>query len=165
MQNTKNKVKILIYAAFILVLLIIIFLFSNQVGDLSYSISNWFSSVISGTPVGTLLSKLEMSFGFSIRKDAHMLLYFILGIFASLFFILIFKSRRTQIPAALLFCLIAAAFDEWHQTFVPGRTGRLKDVGIDAIGFVSAIIIVHLLHLLFTTIRKKSRLSKSIGIS
>lgn len=44
-------------------------------------------------------------------------------------------ARRT----AFLICLAWALSDEWHQTFVPGRTGRLRDVGIDAVGSLLAL--------------------------
>lgn len=40
---------------------------------------------------------------------------------------------------AFLICLTWALSDEWHQTFVPGRTGRLRDVGIDAAGSLAAL--------------------------
>lgn len=37
-------------------------------------------------------------------------------------------------PAALAFCVLYGATDEWHQTFVPFREGRLRDVLIDGGG-------------------------------
>lgn len=44
-------------------------------------------------------------------------------------------ARRT----AFLICLAWALSDEWHQTFVPGRTGRLRDVAIDMVGSLAAL--------------------------
>jgi VanZ family protein len=35
---------------------------------------------------------------------------------------------------ALACTLIVAASDEWHQTFIPGRTGRVQDVFLDMAG-------------------------------
>jgi VanZ family protein len=32
--------------------------------------------------------------------------------------------------------LLYAFSDEWHQSFVPGREGALRDVGIDALGVI-----------------------------
>jgi VanZ family protein len=40
---------------------------------------------------------------------------------------------------ALAICLLWAASDEWHQTFVPGRTGRTRDVVIDGLGALAAL--------------------------
>lgn len=46
--------------------------------------------------------------------------------------------RRPILPGALL-ALAYACSDEYHQTFVDGRTGTVRDVGIDSIGIVIAI--------------------------
>ena len=37
-------------------------------------------------------------------------------------------------PLALCWCLLYAATDEYHQTFVPGRSGRVSDVLVDLLG-------------------------------
>eukprot|EP01055_Gregarina_sp_Pseudo9_P001562 Gregarina_sp_Pseudo_9__1561@NODE_2047_length_1181_cov_22_619089_g1890_i0_p1_GENE_NODE_2047_length_1181_cov_22_619089_g1890_i0NODE_2047_length_1181_cov_22_619089_g1890_i0_p1_ORF_typecomplete_len173_score10_24VanZ/PF04892_12/2_9e17Tmemb_185A/PF10269_9/0_036_NODE_2047_length_1181_cov_22_619089_g1890_i06631148 len=41
-------------------------------------------------------------------------------------------------PMALVLSLSYAAADEWHQTFVPSRSGQLKDVLIDSLGVLLA---------------------------
>lgn len=41
---------------------------------------------------------------------------------------------------ALILCLLYASSDEWHQSFVPGRTASLYDVGVDGIGVLIASI-------------------------
>jgi len=41
---------------------------------------------------------------------------------------------------AVLLCLLYAASDEWHQSFVPGRTASLYDVGVDGIGALAASV-------------------------
>lgn len=62
-------------------------------------------------------------------------------------------------PGALAVALAVAiavgygAVDEWHQSFVAGRTGDIRDVGRDAIGAVIVALLAHagmvaLLHLL-----------------
>ena len=43
------------------------------------------------------------------------------------------ETRRSIVPAAIL-CLLFALSDEFHQTFVPGRGGTLRDVAIDSLG-------------------------------
>jgi VanZ family protein len=47
------------------------------------------------------------------------------------------NGRRFQLKYAFLaviFTVSFGGFDEWRQTFIPGRSGRLLEVGIDAIG-------------------------------
>ena len=46
--------------------------------------------------------------------------------------------RRPILPGAFL-ALAYACTDEYHQTFVDGRTGTVRDVGIDTIGIAIAI--------------------------
>lgn len=43
---------------------------------------------------------------------------------------------------ALAATILYAISDEWHQTFVPGRHGRLSDVFIDAGGALLALLFV-----------------------
>lgn len=43
---------------------------------------------------------------------------------------------------ALLSTLLLASWDEWHQSFLPGRTSSIHDVGIDFCGALSAHLIL-----------------------
>ena len=47
---------------------------------------------------------------------------------------------------ALLAVALYAATDEWHQSFVPNRTGTVRDVLIDTMGGVVGLGVVWLLH-------------------
>jgi VanZ family protein len=49
-------------------------------------------------------------------------------------------SRPMALAAAL--SLIYAITDEYHQTFVEGRTGTWEDVAIDALGITAALVVV-----------------------
>ncbi|WP_245575523.1 VanZ family protein [Alkalicoccus chagannorensis] len=46
------------------------------------------------------------------------------------------KQSRARRPGwtALIICVVYAASDEYHQTFIPGRSGEVSDVVIDGIG-------------------------------
>lgn len=82
-------------------------------------------------------------YDFAIFKSLHMMEY------AFLFFLWyrcitgIFKKNTKLMKNSVLygaFCTILyAMFDEYHQLFVPTRTGQIKDVFIDAIGVVLMI--------------------------
>jgi VanZ family protein len=77
---------------------------------------------------------------FFIRKAGHvgefMLLALLLG------YALLAKpiKRTSAITISALFSLLYAASDEWHQTFVPGRTGHAIDVVMDSVGILIAVI-------------------------
>lgn len=50
------------------------------------------------------------------------------------------SMTATKILAAAAFCIVFAASDEWHQTFVADRFGTTWDVGIDALGVTLATL-------------------------
>ena len=68
-----------------------------------------------------------------VPKAAHVLEYAVLG------FLLAWalKGRRPGLAAGVA-CLFALS-DEWHQSTVPGREGRVLDVAIDALGVVVGV--------------------------
>ena len=57
------------------------------------------------------------------------------------------ESRRPwkdyiRASIAFVICLIYGATDEFHQTFVDGRSGEVRDVLVDALGALIAIILI-----------------------
>ena len=93
-----------------------------------------------------LLSFLE-------RKAAHMFLYFVLALLLAAALSPWLRQRARLFPAALASALAAAALDEYHQTFVPGRSGELRDVLVDLCGASAALALAALLALC----RRRSR--------
>jgi len=79
----------------------------------------------------------------AIRKLAHITEF-------AVFSIAVFHGVRGERPGwrlnwALGTLLVAVAYgglDEWHQSFVPLREARVRDVAIDAIGAVLAQVLV-----------------------
>jgi len=45
---------------------------------------------------------------------------------------------RYAAALALLCTLLLASWDEWHQSFLPGRTSSVRDVGLDFCGALAA---------------------------
>jgi len=93
--------------------------------------------------IPSLASPLAPVYDFILRKLAHMGVYTVLTI-------LLFRALRRHMAstshALLLAVLVAGVYacsDEWHQTFVPGREGSWRDVGIDTLGIVSACTLVY----------------------
>ena len=71
----------------------------------------------------------------AIRKCAHLFEY---GVLSALAFRAIRAEREgfdlSWAVAAMILTVAIAAGDEWHQTFVPGRTGTPWDVLLDGVG-------------------------------
>ena len=92
-----------------------------------------------------------------IRKTAHFVEYFI-------FSLLILRAiragqRDTRLRWALAAILIVAgyaALDEFHQSFVPGRTARISDVLLDTTGGTAAQAIAGLV-LVWGHVREKQK--------
>jgi len=81
-----------------------------------------------------------------LRKTGHFVGYFMLSF-------LLFRAWRVTLPrssrwamrwAAIAFLMTAlvASLDEWHQTFLPSRTGTIHDVILDSIGAMIAQILI-----------------------
>ena len=77
----------------------------------------------------------------TVRKAAHMTEY---GILSILFYIWLgkwqFGVRKRGILSIVLSALYACS-DEFHQLFVPGRAGMVRDVLIDSAGAILGILV------------------------
>jgi VanZ family protein len=96
----------------------------------------WMAMIFALSATPSIATPLEPVYDFTFKKLAHITVYAILTI-------LLFRALRLHITnkghavvIAVLLAILYALSDEWHQTFVPGREGTLRDVGIDAIGAV-----------------------------
>lgn len=84
---------------------------------------------------------------FFIRKGGHVTEYFIL---AALFWGTLRATHLRTGRAFLLAFVLAvlyAATDEYHQTFIPGRTGHAIDIAVDASGAMLALLLLLLLQI------------------
>jgi VanZ family protein len=43
---------------------------------------------------------------------------------------------------ALALTVLYAASDEWHQTFIPNRSGQLADVLVDTAGALTVLLVI-----------------------
>lgn len=87
---------------------------------------------------------------FFIRKGGHVFGYGLLSI-------LLFRAWRETLPVAngarwtfrwaniaVLGTALVASLDEWHQSFIPSRTGTVHDVILDTCAGIAAQILVFL---------------------
>jgi VanZ family protein len=79
---------------------------------------------------------------FTLKKTAHLIEYAILTI-------LIFRGltnsgvgRKKAAVISILISCVYGASDEFHQSFVPGRQSRVRDVVFDTIGASLGILIL-----------------------
>jgi VanZ family protein len=81
-----------------------------------------------------------------IRKTGHFLGYGVLGLVWLRAWRMTFPEARFVSHAAL--ALVGTAFiaggDEWHQTFLPNRTGSPWDVLLDCCGAISLCLLTYL---------------------
>jgi VanZ family protein len=88
--------------------------------------------VLSSFPGSPLLDMGPFDFAF--KKTAHVVEYAILYFLLFRAFHSTLPSRKAFIFSAIIGVLYAIS-DEYHQTFVPLREGRVRDVIIDSVGF------------------------------
>ncbi|WML46177.1 VanZ family protein [Neobacillus sp. PS3-40] len=74
-----------------------------------------------------------------VRKATHLTVF---GILAVLFFKSLGKFRFAYILSWFL-TVVYAITDEYHQSFMPGRESSYKDVMLDSIGAILALLIVY----------------------
>lgn len=85
-----------------------------------------------------------------IRKVGHFVGYFTLSFF-------LFRAWRATLrlsyssrwglrwaTIAFFMSVLVASLDEWHQTFLPSRTGALRDVFLDSSAALTAQILIFL---------------------
>lgn len=146
--------------------MMVIFAFSAQTAEESTMVSN---SV--GIMVGNLIvpgfdgwnmgQQLEFAeqIEYGVRKCAHWMEYALLGVLlvgalvdtgkvksvemnsAELNTAPNRNSRRKQILASTAIGICYACSDEFHQLFVPGRSGQVTDVLLDSFGVIVGVIL------------------------
>jgi len=128
--------RILAWASLI-VWLVLIFYFSHQPASESKRLSTEVTKSVVET-VGKVAPDKKLNVDkvhHTIRKNAHFLLYFVLGVLVLNAFRNSWWSRKgILIGGSFLFCVFYALSDEFHQVFVPGRGPQLSDVLIDSAG-------------------------------
>jgi len=71
---------------------------------------------------------------FVLKKTAHVVEYGILAMLLYRFYINSGKSKKRSIAYSLILTVLYAATDEIHQSYVPGREPRVRDVFFDTLG-------------------------------
>ncbi len=135
-----------------IIMMCLIFMFSDQDADASSQLSYEV-----GVKVLTIANeKLEQGWTeqtidhlsrvgqFYIRKTAHFTEYFLLAVSVA-FPLYVYGVRGLWLVfSAGMFCVSFACLDEYHQSFIDGRSPQRRDVIIDSCGVFIGIIVTRI---------------------
>ncbi len=139
-----NITKIIWWLAVVFWMAFIINLSSQVAED-----SNELSKGVTGTIIEVVEKVIpqieidEKDLNHKIRKNAHFLVYMVLGILLNIALNVSGFTGRKSIVPALGICCVFAIIDEVYQLYVPGRGGQVKDVIIDTAGSVVGTFIYY----------------------
>ena len=133
--------------------MVLIFFMSNQPGEVSSSQSDLVLKLFSliGIELNEYFGELAT---LVVRKTAHFSEYMILYLLVYNVLRFYANNRRTRLYL-IGFVFLYACSDEFHQLFIPGRSGQFKDVLIDTSGALIMLMIIFLWQR-----KKKSKLIK-----
>jgi len=101
----------------------------------------WCAGIYYLSSIPNLKSDLPNQWDFIFRKIAHITEY---GVLTFLFFRAAIQnlSFKNSVMYAALFSFTFAFTDEYHQLFIFGRFGSLRDVFTDGIGIFLAVFLI-----------------------
>ena len=133
-------------------LMVLIYWFSDQPDTVSSEQSMRIGKLICSILVGGYDTLSEVTrnqyaelIDHFVRKSAHFCEYAVLGMltwgsFCSVRAVFGEKGRKIEL-FAWVWCICYAATDEFHQLFVPGRYGMVRDVILDSLGALTGITV------------------------
>lgn len=149
-----------------ILVMIIIFSFSSENGSESSGLSGSLTKTVVEAVINTVDLKVTReeeehiieNIHTPIRKLGHLSEYALLGLATAFAFTCAhrLKGRRLYL-ISLCLCTLYASTDEIHQLFIPGRSGMVTDVGIDAFGALIGIGIFSCIYKLKFTIDKSPK--------
>ncbi len=150
------KVRHLLYLFAILSLLTVAFIWGNSLKSIPESSAQ--SSVIADKVQSVVdpQQKVEPSlFHHVIRKLAHVIEFFFLGLFVGGFAICLgYELKKRLISMPLLIVLLIAVGDEWIQSFAE-RGSLVSDVLIDFAGALAGLLTAVVIHQIVVKIKTK----------
>lgn len=161
-EKKKKEIQYKILTAIpVLLLMAVIFVFSAKTAAKSMEESDAVVDIVMGlAPEGgdTLQSDREKLYEVLVvivRKGAHMAEYAVLCMLTALHLATWKLPYRRLAISSVLFAAFYAATDEFHQLFVEGRSGEVKDVLIDSAGAVIGVFTFTIIWQLALRYRRK----------
>lgn len=133
--------KKIILIILLIIWMITVYCFSNQQGESSGNTSGKFIKTILKVFSKDISKEQIQKLQLPIRKLAHFTIYAIGGILA----ILLLNQYNIPLIQKLIYSQLIisayAALDEFHQSFIPGRTASIWDVLIDSCRSINSDIV------------------------
>lgn len=109
--------------------------------------------ITNSNPNAQKLARVSQLINAPMRKVIHATVYFVLAFFVIILLNIIFDHKKywLTLVIALVLCIGFAILDEYHQTFVAGRTGQILDVCIDTVGAICGILFYSTYQIVYTT--------------
>ena len=143
MTKGKASRNLLISYGLLIAWALVIFYLSSEGSDASSGRSDVIVQTVQSWGVATTDTDFMT---FLVRKSAHIIAYFIFGGLAYN----VIRHYKLPVRRALLasgaIVLAYAMSDEFHQLFVPGRSGEVRDVVIDTAAGVVGVCLAYLIH-------------------
>lgn len=139
----------------IVTILVVMFIFYNSIQN-GESSSNASTTVLNF--INNIINSIGLNFkleGYFIRKLAHFVEFFTLGVFLMLTFEAFTNKIFSIIGFPMFFAIFIPVIDEYIQIYSDGRTSSVKDVLLDFFGAMIGIIIVSLFFVLNKKIKNK----------
>ena len=95
-----------------------------------------------------------------VRKSAHFMEYMVLAAAWFIHFSIWKTGMRWRLALSISITSVYAATDEFHQTFVAGRSGQISDVLLDSVGAATGAFV--LLVLVIMIKKRKSKGNKQL---
>lgn len=138
----------IVSAVAVAVWMYIIFSFSSQNAQVSASVSGGFIEAVArwfhpdfGALSETQRVALIEAWQHFVRKAAHFCEYAVLGLLVTNAVRSFGLKGWPKFTVSVAVCVLNAAGDEFHQSFVVGRAGRLSDVVLDTAGAVTGVAV------------------------
>lgn len=138
-----------LFIVFTLIWMAFIFSFSSRSGDVSSQDSNHVGMIIGEVFVpgfeqwnDTKQDDFADAIDHPIRKTAHAMEYAVLGFLTAGIFADQKNLGKLRIFIPWLIAAGYAATDEFHQLFVPGRSGQVSDVILDSAGAALGVLLM-----------------------
>ncbi|MBR1884221.1 MAG: VanZ family protein [Clostridia bacterium] len=137
-----KKILRIVFIILLISIYALIFYFSSQNGEDSSNLSGGLVRKILYALGIVSNMKTESIFEVIIRKLAHFSLYFLCGLLLYLTFITTKLEGKFKVILSILINVLYAVFDEIHQCFIVGRSGKMADVFVDLTGIICGVVVI-----------------------
>lgn len=148
-----------------IVVAVAIFVLTNQATDISAEESSFVNDLligVFGADSQFYDPQEKLWLGLSVRRWAHVVEFWALGLFVSLASVLVRRGKSPVVSGAYAvgICAICSLTDQLHKLLVPGRHFDWLDLPLDALGYCVAtaiVVIIVAVHASISSSRAKRR--------